>query len=284
VRDNLSLEVALSIYQRPPRSSENIKAMLTSLIGAHSRVRIGVPSASRLAFAVADGRGAFRTLSAALVAATPSATTPTPGENDAVVAFPSTSYALRRWRVDHRTTAATACVSSLSGAAVAHSSPSSSCYHSSYHRRRHPPSRPSCATWSIVSGRSHHARAMPFSSFSSSTATDASVKNDERFRDGKPTLEYAMTLPKTFASMTNEQVLHFAELSIPEACRECVVRDIMSVDRVEYDEVRMFVGPKGLKIYFSDTCDASSRNLLSHPRVYRRMLLLFYSFIRGKRP
>lgn len=62
--------------------------------------------------------------------------------------------------------------------------------------------------------------------------------NDEQFRDGKPTLEYARTLPKTFATMTNKQVLHFAELSVPEACRECVVRDIMSVDQVEYDEVR----------------------------------------------
>ncbi|KAL3762586.1 hypothetical protein ACHAW5_003202 [Stephanodiscus triporus] len=60
--------------------------------------------------------------------------------------------------------------------------------------------------------------------------------NDEQFRDGKPTLEYARTLPKTFATMTNKQVLHFAELSVPEACRECVVRDIMSVDQVEYDE------------------------------------------------
>jgi hypothetical protein len=51
--------------------------------------------------------------------------------------------------------------------------------------------------------------------------------------------------------MTNEQVLHFAELSIPEACRECVVRDIMSVDRVEYDEVRVFVDPKwGIEYVF----------------------------------
>ena len=57
------------------------------------------------------------------------------------------------------------------------------------------------------------------------------------FRDGKPTLAYAKTMPKTFASMTNDQILHFAELGIPEACRECIVRDIMAVDQVEYDEV-----------------------------------------------
>ena len=59
----------------------------------------------------------------------------------------------------------------------------------------------------------------------------------EDFRDGKPTLAYVKRIPKTFASMTNDQVLHFAEMGIPEACRECVVRDIMDVDQVEYDEV-----------------------------------------------
>lgn len=58
----------------------------------------------------------------------------------------------------------------------------------------------------------------------------------EDFRDGKPTLAYVKRIPKTFASMTNDQVLHFAEMGIPEACRECVVRDIMDVDQVEYDE------------------------------------------------
>jgi len=56
------------------------------------------------------------------------------------------------------------------------------------------------------------------------------------FRNGKPTLAYAQKMPKTFAAMTNDQVLHFAELEIPEACHECVVRDIMVVDQVEHDE------------------------------------------------
>lgn len=59
---------------------------------------------------------------------------------------------------------------------------------------------------------------------------------EQQFRDGKPTLAYAKKLPKTFASMTNEQVLQFAEMGIPEACRECIVRDVMVVDQVEYDE------------------------------------------------
>mmetsp|Transcript_28853 Transcript_28853/g.54551 ORF Transcript_28853/g.54551 Transcript_28853/m.54551 type:complete len:326 (-) Transcript_28853:201-1178(-) len=54
--------------------------------------------------------------------------------------------------------------------------------------------------------------------------------------DGKPTLEYVKGMPKTFASMTNEQILLFAELEIPEACRECIVRDVMAVHNIEYDE------------------------------------------------
>ena len=36
---------------------------------------------------------------------------------------------------------------------------------------------------------------------------------------------------------TNDQILHFAELGIPEACRECIIRDVMTVDQIEYDEV-----------------------------------------------
>lgn len=61
--------------------------------------------------------------------------------------------------------------------------------------------------------------------------------NSHFFHNGKPTLAYAKSLPKTFATMTNEQVIHFGELGVPEACRECIVRDIMVVDCVEYDEV-----------------------------------------------
>jgi hypothetical protein len=75
------------------------------------------------------------------------------------------------------------------------------------------------------------------------------------FKDGKPTLQYAKTLPKTFASMTNEQVLQFAEMEIPEACRECIVRDIMVVDQIEYDDaMKIFkkiaeTNREGMQIY-----------------------------------
>lgn len=77
------------------------------------------------------------------------------------------------------------------------------------------------------------------SSSSLTTRSMASVSGNQEFRDGKPTLAYAQKLTKTFASMTNDQILHFAELGIPEACRECVVRDVMHVDQVEYDEAML---------------------------------------------
>lgn len=78
------------------------------------------------------------------------------------------------------------------------------------------------------------------------------------FHDGKPTLEYAKRLPKTFGSMTNDQVLHYAELGIPEACRECIVRDVMVVDQIEYDEVcDSFLG-----VYFVGLCVISK--IISH--------------------
>ena len=28
-------------------------------------------------------------------------------------------------------------------------------------------------------------------------------------------------------------------MDVPEACRECVIRDVMVVDQIDYDEVRM---------------------------------------------
>ena len=72
------------------------------------------------------------------------------------------------------------------------------------------------------------------------STTNKNELKQQQFRNGKPTLEYAKTLPSTFASMTNEQVLQFAEIGlVPEACRECIVRDVMVVDQIDYDEVCM---------------------------------------------
>lgn len=49
------------------------------------------------------------------------------------------------------------------------------------------------------------------SSSSSSSSSNNVAERIEQFRNGKPTLAYAKTLPRTFAMMTNEQVLLFAE-------------------------------------------------------------------------
>lgn len=176
------------------------------VFGFHSRLRVG-PLASRLS--AVDLR-AFQTLSAL--------TTSTRGHDDdgtnskSAVAISSSSSAVRRWRAARPIqTAATYQFSSLFRA-VGNSSSSLL------------PFSPR-VTRPIVSQRARSMVGVP--------------EKVEQFRDGKPTLDYAKSLPKTFATMTNEQVLHFAELSVPEACRECVVRDIMSVDQVEYDEVRV---------------------------------------------
>ena len=48
-------------------------------------------------------------------------------------------------------------------------------------------------------------------SSSSSSSSNNVAERIEQFRNGKPTLAYAKTLPRTFAMMTNEQVLLFAE-------------------------------------------------------------------------
>lgn len=71
------------------------------------------------------------------------------------------------------------------------------------------------------------------------TIRNFSNSSDDEFIHGKPTLKYATKLRKTWASMSNEQILHFAHLEVPEACRECVIRDIMVVDQIEYDEVSL---------------------------------------------
>ena len=42
----------------------------------------------------------------------------------------------------------------------------------------------------------------------------------ERVVEGKTTLTYAKAMPKTFPSITNNHILHFAELEILEACLE----------------------------------------------------------------
>ena len=83
-----------------------------------------------------------------------------------------------------------------------------------------------------------HNPTTPISLWRRTVSSDA-----EGFKDGKPTLQYASSLNKTWSSMSNEQILHFAHMEVPEACRECIIRDVMMVDQVEYDEVRREKSP-----------------------------------------
>jgi len=108
--------------------------------------------------------------------------------------------------------------------------------------------------------------------------TNAPSPPDGNFKDGKPTLQYAKGLPKTFASMSNEQILQLAELKVPEACRECIVRDIMVVDQIEYDDaMKIFekiaeTNRRGMQIYalpfYTGFGAAFTAGILSVPLVF----------------
>ena len=63
----------------------------------------------------------------------------------------------------------------------------------------------------IVAGFAQSTVRSMSSSSSSSSSSNNVAERIEQFRNGKPTLAYAKTLPRTFAMMTNEQVLLFAE-------------------------------------------------------------------------
>jgi len=58
---------------------------------------------------------------------------------------------------------------------------------------------------------------------------------DQRFRDGKPTRSYAKAMPNNFCSMRHEQILQLCAEGVDGARREALIRNIMSVDDVDYD-------------------------------------------------
>lgn len=61
------------------------------------------------------------------------------------------------------------------------------------------------------------------------------VGKDQRFDDGKPSLAYAKAMPKGFSAMRHEQILQLCAEKNQGALREALIRNIMSVDDVEYD-------------------------------------------------
>eukprot|EP00121_Abeoforma_whisleri_P002927 Awhi_evm1s2631 len=66
----------------------------------------------------------------------------------------------------------------------------------------------------------------------------SSVFNQQRSLSGKPTLAQAKSLNVKVASMENEQLVQLAYLGMNEAEEELLVRHIMSVDEIEYDQAR----------------------------------------------
>lgn len=71
-------------------------------------------------------------------------------------------------------------------------------------------------------------------SFSSKTGDDGNM-----FKDGKPTLAYAETMPKSYSSMHHEQLLVLVAEKSKGATIEALIRDIMSVDKVDHDEASL---------------------------------------------
>jgi len=170
--------------------------IMSLLFGARSTVRIGANFSRQQPFASGNLR-AFQTLS------TPKTSSSDSNESKSSHATPAIGG---QWRMTNAVQSApTVHYSSLS--AIAANLSSSASY-----------SHPNCTT------------------FIAQTTRSMTGSAPETHRDGKPTVEYVKKMPKTFATMTNEQILHFAELEIPEACRECIVRDVMAVDNIEYDE------------------------------------------------
>uniref|UniRef100_A0A6U3SST2 Uncharacterized protein n=1 Tax=Ditylum brightwellii TaxID=49249 RepID=A0A6U3SST2_9STRA len=64
-------------------------------------------------------------------------------------------------------------------------------------------------------------------------------EGDPRFTNNQPTLEYAKCMPICFSSMRHEQILQLSADGVPEARAEALVRNIMAVDEIEYEEARI---------------------------------------------
>jgi len=66
-----------------------------------------------------------------------------------------------------------------------------------------------------------------------------SIASDGMFdKNGRPTLAYAKTMPVSFSSLKHEDILQLAAEKVPEATREMLIRNIMSVDNKEYDAAK----------------------------------------------
>ena len=62
------------------------------------------------------------------------------------------------------------------------------------------------------------------------------AEHDERFEGGKPTLDYARGMPQDCKMMRHEQILQLCVEGYNAARREALIRHVMAVDEVGYDE------------------------------------------------
>lgn len=60
--------------------------------------------------------------------------------------------------------------------------------------------------------------------------------NDYRFENNKPTLAYAKVIPSDYSSMRHEQIIQLCVEGDYGARQEALIRNVMSVDEVEYDQ------------------------------------------------
>jgi len=93
--------------------------------------------------------------------------------------------------------------------------------------------------------RKSHSSAFHRSSFrflsnnSTNNDNNNSTNNDNnklQFIADKPTLAYAKIMPQSYSSMKHEQILQLCVEGSQPARREALIRNIMSVDSIEYDQ------------------------------------------------
>uniref|UniRef100_A0A7R9ZEU6 Uncharacterized protein n=1 Tax=Pseudictyota dubia TaxID=2749911 RepID=A0A7R9ZEU6_9STRA len=80
-------------------------------------------------------------------------------------------------------------------------------------------------------------------------------EEDDRFIDGKPSLSYVKSMPSSFSSMRHEQILQLAAEGVPKARKEALVRNVMAVDSIEYEEAQEVV---------KEITKASRKNIALH--------------------
>jgi len=111
----------------------------------------------------------------------------------------------------------------------------------------------------VVLARSNNARSAPqslslFNHFSSKTPDSSSndevhpadgphdygytANGDNRFQSDKPTIEYAKGMPRKFSAMRHEQILQLCVEGSYEARREALIRNVMAVDTIAYDDAQ----------------------------------------------